>query len=120
MTIWCQGSLLAEVYRLHKERSSVYWEAKAPQGSRNKARFPFESLSSSGAGQYQCAYQSRYSWSAQSDPLPLVLTGKREGQVPPGPSHRGSLLTGRGAECVLKGPLPSQSTPRVTRVEVPL
>ena len=120
VTIWCQGSLLADVYPLHRERGSVYWEAKAPQGSRNKAWFHFEYASSSDAGQYQCAYQSRYSWSAQSDPLLLVVTGKRAGWVPPGPPHRGSLLMGRGAECVLRGPLPSQPTPGVTRVAVPL
>ncbi|XP_025125518.3 leukocyte immunoglobulin-like receptor subfamily A member 6 isoform X2 [Bubalus bubalis] len=75
VTIWCQGSLLADVYRLHKERSSAYWEAKAPQGSRNKAWFHFASLSSSHAGQYQCAYHSRNGWSQRSDPLPLVVTG---------------------------------------------
>ena len=85
VTIWCQGSLLAEVYRLHKERSSVYWEAKAPQGSRNKAWFHFASSSSSDAGQYWCAYHSRNGWSQRSDTLPLVVTGKRvgQGQVPP-------------------------------------
>ncbi|XDB60490.1 hypothetical protein AB1E18_013857 [Capra hircus] len=75
VTIWCQGSLLADVYRLYKERSSVYWEAKTPQGSRNKARFHFASSSSSEAGQYQCAYHTRHGWSALSDPLPLVVTG---------------------------------------------
>ncbi|XP_061245412.1 leukocyte immunoglobulin-like receptor subfamily B member 3 isoform X1 [Bos javanicus] len=75
VTIWCQGSLLAEVYRLHKERSSVHWEAKAPQGSRNKAWFHFASSSSSDAGQYWCAYHSRNGWSQRSDPLPLVVTG---------------------------------------------
>uniref|UniRef100_A0A8B9Y682 Ig-like domain-containing protein n=1 Tax=Bos mutus grunniens TaxID=30521 RepID=A0A8B9Y682_BOSMU len=75
VTIWCQGSLLAEVYRLHKERSSVYWEAKAPQGSRNKAWFHFASSSSSDAGQYWCAYHSRNGWSQRSDTLPLVVTG---------------------------------------------
>ncbi|XP_070627912.1 leukocyte immunoglobulin-like receptor subfamily B member 3 isoform X1 [Bos indicus] len=75
VTIWCQGSLLAEVYRLYKERSSVHWEAKAPQGSRNKAWFHFASSSSSDAGQYQCAYHSRNGWSQRSDSLPLVVTG---------------------------------------------
>ena len=114
VTIWCQGSLLADVYHLYKERDSVYWEAKPPQGSRNKALFHFASSSSSDAGQYQCAYHSRNGWSQRSDSLPLVVTGKRAGQVPPGPSHCGSLLTGRGAECGLRGPLPSQPTPGVT------
>ncbi|KAL1286500.1 LILRB3 [Ovibos moschatus] len=75
VTIWCQGSLLADVYRLYKERGSVYWDINAPQGSRNKAGFHFASLSSSETGQYQCAYQSRNGWSEPSDPLPLVVTG---------------------------------------------
>ena len=111
VTIWCQGSLLADVYRLYKERSSVYWDAYAPQGSRNKARFHFASSSSSAAGQYQCAYHTRHGWSVTSDPLPLVVTGKRVGQVPPGPFHRGSLLTGRETECGLRRPCPPSSHP---------
>ena len=82
VTTWCQGSLMVDVYRLYKEKGSIYWEAKTPQGSRNKAKFYFASSSSSDARQYQCAYQSRNGWSVQSDPLPLVLTGKREGRVP--------------------------------------
>ncbi|XP_065775567.1 leukocyte immunoglobulin-like receptor subfamily A member 6 [Muntiacus reevesi] len=75
VTIWCQGSLLADVYRLYKESGSGSWQAQAPQGSRNKAGFHFRSLSSSDAGQYQCAYRSRNRWSGWSDPLPLVVTG---------------------------------------------
>ncbi|KAB0337275.1 hypothetical protein FD754_025278, partial [Muntiacus muntjak] len=75
VTIWCQGSLLVDVYRLHKESGSGSWQAQAPQGSRNKAGFHFGSLSSSDAGQYQCAYRSRNRWSGWSDPLPLVVTG---------------------------------------------
>ncbi|KAB0383116.1 hypothetical protein FD755_005033, partial [Muntiacus reevesi] len=59
VTIWCQGSLLVDVYRLYKESGSGSWQAQAPQGSRNKAGFHFGSLSSSDAGQYQCAYRSR-------------------------------------------------------------
>ncbi|XP_043756208.1 leukocyte immunoglobulin-like receptor subfamily A member 2 isoform X3 [Cervus elaphus] len=75
VTIWCQGSLLADVYRLYKESGSGSWEAQAPQGSRNKAGFHFEYTRSGDAGQYQCAYRSRNRWSEQSDPLPLVVTG---------------------------------------------
>ncbi|KAI4535001.1 hypothetical protein MG293_015861 [Ovis ammon polii] len=69
---------MVDVYRLYKEKGSIYWEAKTPQGSRNKAKFYFASSSSSDAGQYQCAYQSRNGWSVQSDPLPLVLTGSND------------------------------------------
>ncbi|KAI4534995.1 hypothetical protein MG293_015855 [Ovis ammon polii] len=75
VTIWCQGSPLADVYRLYKERGSAYRDVYAPQGSRNKARFHLEYMSSSDAGMYQCAYRSRNGWSVLSDPLPLVVTG---------------------------------------------
>ncbi|KAF4011396.1 hypothetical protein G4228_002108 [Cervus hanglu yarkandensis] len=75
VTIWCQGSLLADVYRLYKKSSSESWEPQAPQGSRNKAGFHFEYTRSGDAGQYQCAYRSRNRWSGWSDPLPLVVTG---------------------------------------------
>ncbi|XP_069408170.1 leukocyte immunoglobulin-like receptor subfamily B member 3 isoform X1 [Ovis canadensis] len=75
VTIWCQGSPLADVYRLYKERRSVYRDVYAPQGSRNKARFHLEYMSSSDAGIYQCAYHTRHGWSVTSDPLPLVVTG---------------------------------------------
>ncbi|XP_045019514.1 leukocyte immunoglobulin-like receptor subfamily A member 2 isoform X2 [Bubalus bubalis] len=93
VTIWCQGSLLADVYHLHRERGSVYWEAKAPQGSRNKAWFHFEYASSSDAGQYQCAYQSRNCLSEHSDPLPLVITGM----------HRKPSLSARPGASVPQG-----------------
>lgn len=82
VTILSPGSLRADVYRLYRERPSGLWEAKAPQDSSNKASFPFESSSSSTAGQYQCVYHSRKDRSEWSDPLPLVGTGRRED---PGP-----------------------------------
>uniref|UniRef100_A0A8D1GFG2 Ig-like domain-containing protein n=1 Tax=Sus scrofa TaxID=9823 RepID=A0A8D1GFG2_PIG len=74
VTLWCQGSPQAEVYRLYKVGDSGLWEDEAPQAS-NTARFHFESLSSRHAGRYQCAYHSRNSWSGRSDPLALVVTG---------------------------------------------
>uniref|UniRef100_A0A8C3X4X6 Ig-like domain-containing protein n=1 Tax=Catagonus wagneri TaxID=51154 RepID=A0A8C3X4X6_9CETA len=75
VTIWCQGSPQADVYRLYKVGGSGFWEAEAPQDSSNTAGFPFESLSSYDAGRYQCAYHSGDGWSGRSDPLPLVVTG---------------------------------------------
>nr|CAI9689392.1 unnamed protein product [Rangifer tarandus platyrhynchus] len=86
VTIWCQGSLMADVYHLYKERGSVYWEAQAPQGSRNKAGFHFEYTSSRDARQYQCAYRSRNRWSEQSDLLPLVVTVYRAPSLSAQPS----------------------------------
>ncbi|XP_065775569.1 leukocyte immunoglobulin-like receptor subfamily A member 6 [Muntiacus reevesi] len=78
VTIWCQGSLLADVYGLYKESGSGSWEAQAPQGSRNKAGFHFEYTSSSDAEQYQCAYRSRNRWSGWK------CTGKPSPSAQPG------------------------------------
>ncbi|XP_058386180.1 leukocyte immunoglobulin-like receptor subfamily A member 6 isoform X2 [Diceros bicornis minor] len=76
VTIWCQGSLQADVYHLYKERASKPLDTEAPQDSSNKASFSIESMSSYTAGLYQCAYHtSRNGWSERSDPLPLVVTG---------------------------------------------
>ncbi|XP_047646367.1 leukocyte immunoglobulin-like receptor subfamily B member 3 isoform X3 [Phacochoerus africanus] len=75
VTLWCQGSLQADVYRLYKVGDSRLWKDEAPQDPRNTARFHFESLSSHHAGQYQCAYYSWKGWSRRSDPLALVVTG---------------------------------------------
>ncbi|KAB0348387.1 hypothetical protein FD754_013244 [Muntiacus muntjak] len=86
VTIWCQGSLLADVYGLYKESGSGSWEAQAPQGSRNKAGFHFEYTSSSDTGQYQCVYRSRNRWSGWTDPPAPECTGK------PSPSAQPSSL----------------------------
>uniref|UniRef100_A0A8D1LIM3 Ig-like domain-containing protein n=1 Tax=Sus scrofa TaxID=9823 RepID=A0A8D1LIM3_PIG len=124
VTLWCQGSPQAEVYRLYKVGDSGLWEDEATQDSRNTARFHFESLSSRHAGRYQCAYHSRNSWSGRSDPLALVVTGKRED---PGPSHPGLLLTGRASRLWAQGewgegpPLtPSSCSLRIVQSTLPL
>ncbi|XP_014649680.1 PREDICTED: leukocyte immunoglobulin-like receptor subfamily A member 6 [Ceratotherium simum simum] len=76
VTIWCQGSLQADVYHLYKERVSKPVNTEAPQDSSNKTSFSIESVSSHTAGIFQCAYNtSRNGWSERSDPLPLVVTG---------------------------------------------
>lgn len=86
VTLWCQGSPQAEVYRLYKVGDSGLWEDEATQDSRNTARFHFESLSSRHAGQYQCAYRSMKGWSRQSDPLALVVTGPAD-TIHPSQNH---------------------------------
>ncbi|XP_032983391.1 leukocyte immunoglobulin-like receptor subfamily A member 3 isoform X5 [Rhinolophus ferrumequinum] len=74
--IWCQGSLQAEVYRLYKEPGSQVLDTETPQDSSNKTSFLIESMSSTTAGRYQCAYYTRRnSLSERSDPLSLVVTG---------------------------------------------
>ncbi|XP_032983389.1 leukocyte immunoglobulin-like receptor subfamily B member 3 isoform X3 [Rhinolophus ferrumequinum] len=74
--IWCQGSLQAEVYRLYKEPGSQVLDTETPRDSSDKTGFLIESMSSTNAGRYQCAYYTRRnSWSEGSDPLSLVVTG---------------------------------------------
>ncbi|XP_070355333.1 leukocyte immunoglobulin-like receptor subfamily B member 3 isoform X27 [Equus asinus] len=76
VTIWCQGSLQAEVYHLYKERVSIPVKTETPQDSSNKTSFSIESMSSHTAGLYQCAYNtSMNSSSERSDALPLLVTG---------------------------------------------
>nr|XP_014712064.1 leukocyte immunoglobulin-like receptor subfamily A member 6 isoform X1 [Equus asinus] len=95
MTIWCQGSLQADVYHLYKDRVSKPLDTEAPQNSSKKAGFSIESMSTHTAGLYQCAYHSRRKgWSERSDPLLLVVTG-----VYPAPSlsaHPGHVVTSGG------------------------
>ncbi|KAF5917005.1 hypothetical protein HPG69_013929 [Diceros bicornis minor] len=90
VTIWCQGSLQAEVYHLYRDRVSQPCDTQASQDSSNKTSFSIESTSSHTAGLYQCAYNtSRNGWSERSDSLPLVVTGMYEKpflSVQPGPS----------------------------------
>ncbi|XP_058386242.1 leukocyte immunoglobulin-like receptor subfamily A member 2 isoform X2 [Diceros bicornis minor] len=76
VTIWCQGSLQADVYHLYKERISKPLATEAPLDSSNKISFSIESMSSHTAGIFQCAYHTtRNGSSERSDPLSLVVTG---------------------------------------------
>ena len=76
MTIWCQGSLKADGYRLYKDRGSEPLIMRNPQASKNKTGFLIESMSSYYTGLYQCAYSTGGSLSQQSEPLLLVVTGR--------------------------------------------
>uniref|UniRef100_G1TRT4 Ig-like domain-containing protein n=1 Tax=Oryctolagus cuniculus TaxID=9986 RepID=G1TRT4_RABIT len=76
VTLCCQGSLQAEVYRMYKEGSPQPWVVQAQQDSRHKADFPITmSMSSYHTGQYWCVYWTLLGPSQPSDPLTLVLTG---------------------------------------------
>uniref|UniRef100_A0A8C0M604 Ig-like domain-containing protein n=1 Tax=Canis lupus familiaris TaxID=9615 RepID=A0A8C0M604_CANLF len=75
VTLWCQTSLQADAYYLFKERVSGYFYMEISQDSKTKASYFIESMSTHEAGRYQCAYQSRKSWSQRSDLLTLVVTG---------------------------------------------
>uniref|UniRef100_A0A8C8UCC2 Ig-like domain-containing protein n=1 Tax=Peromyscus maniculatus bairdii TaxID=230844 RepID=A0A8C8UCC2_PERMB len=75
VTIWCEGSLDAEIYFLHKEGSQKPWGTQTPEKPENKAKFSIPSVTQQHGGQYHCYCYSSTGWSERSDTLELVLTG---------------------------------------------
>uniref|UniRef100_G1TFG8 Immunoglobulin domain-containing protein n=1 Tax=Oryctolagus cuniculus TaxID=9986 RepID=G1TFG8_RABIT len=74
VTLWCQGSLQAEVYHMYTESGRHPWEMRPQQDSRHKASFSgITSMSSHDTGQYCCVYWTSLSPSQPSDPLTLVV-----------------------------------------------
>uniref|UniRef100_A0A8P0P116 Uncharacterized protein n=1 Tax=Canis lupus familiaris TaxID=9615 RepID=A0A8P0P116_CANLF len=58
VTLWCQGSLEAKVYRLHRERQSVTWDRQESLEPKDKAKFSITHMTGVYAGQYYCYYGS--------------------------------------------------------------
>ncbi|XP_041911510.1 leukocyte immunoglobulin-like receptor subfamily B member 3 [Arvicola amphibius] len=75
MDIWCQGTLDAEIYVLHKDGSQIPWGTQTPEKPENKAKFSIPSVIHLDAGQYRCYCYSSAGWSERSDTLELVVTG---------------------------------------------
>ncbi|XP_029416772.1 leukocyte immunoglobulin-like receptor subfamily B member 3 [Nannospalax galili] len=75
VTIWCEGTLATRAYRLYTERHSRSWCKPAEENLRNKAKFTIPIVTEQEADVYHCIYRSSAGWSADSDPLELVVTG---------------------------------------------
>ncbi|XP_059108769.1 leukocyte immunoglobulin-like receptor subfamily B member 3 [Peromyscus eremicus] len=75
MTIWCQGTLDAEICVLHKEGSQKFWGIQTPEKPGNKAKFYIPSVTQQHGGQCHCYCYSSAGWSERSDTLELVVTG---------------------------------------------
>nr|XP_019574196.1 PREDICTED: leukocyte immunoglobulin-like receptor subfamily A member 6 isoform X2 [Rhinolophus sinicus] len=75
VTIWCQGTLKAQEFRVDKEGSTEPWYTWKPLEPVDKATFSITHMTERTAGRYRCYYLSSTSWSQRSDPLELVVTG---------------------------------------------
>ncbi|XP_060996304.1 leukocyte immunoglobulin-like receptor subfamily A member 6 isoform X1 [Dama dama] len=75
VSIWCQGILEAQAFRLDKEGRTVLWERQKVLKTRDKAQLAIPQMTEQDAGSYQCYYLRGTRWSESSDPLELVVTG---------------------------------------------
>ncbi|XP_028695127.2 leukocyte immunoglobulin-like receptor subfamily B member 5 isoform X5 [Macaca mulatta] len=75
MTLWCQGPLETQEYRLDQEGLPWTWGRQNPLEPGAKAKFHIRSAVYSTAGRYRCYFETPAGWSEPSDPLELVVTG---------------------------------------------
>ncbi|XP_070306379.1 leukocyte immunoglobulin-like receptor subfamily B member 3 isoform X1 [Odocoileus virginianus] len=75
VSIWCQGILEAQAFRLDREGRTVLWERQKVLKPRDKAQLAIPQMTEQHAGRYQCYYLRGTLWSDPSDPLELVVTG---------------------------------------------
>ncbi|XP_023563749.1 leukocyte immunoglobulin-like receptor subfamily A member 5 [Octodon degus] len=72
VSIWCQGTLGAQKYRLYREGR---WKTSELSISLDKAEFFIPFMTKDDAGRYHCFYRSPAGLSQHSEPLELVVTG---------------------------------------------
>ena len=101
VTIWCQGTLEAQVFHLDKEGTSVPWDRQKPPGHGDKAQLAIPQRTEQHAGSSQCYFRTPTGWSEPSDRLELVVTGE-------GLSGASGSALGRG---LLSGGVPLTAQP---------
>ncbi|XP_035294005.1 leukocyte immunoglobulin-like receptor subfamily B member 3, partial [Cricetulus griseus] len=74
VTIWCQGTLDAEMYVLHKEGSQKPWGTQSPEEPGKRAKFSIPYVTQQHGGQYRCYCYSSAGWTERSDTLEIVVT----------------------------------------------
>ncbi|XP_064345858.1 leukocyte immunoglobulin-like receptor subfamily A member 6 isoform X3 [Camelus dromedarius] len=75
VTIWCQGTLGAQVFQLYSEGTTEPWDRQPPLEQGDKAKFSIPHMAEHYTGRHHCDYLSPTGWSERSDPLELVMTG---------------------------------------------
>ncbi|EGV97132.1 Leukocyte immunoglobulin-like receptor subfamily B member 3 [Cricetulus griseus] len=85
VTIWCQGTLDAEMFQ--KEGSQKPWGTQSPEKPGKRAKFSIPYVTQHHGGQYRCYCYSSAGWTERSDTLEIVVTGL---------SKKPSLLTHQG------------------------
>ncbi|ELK24422.1 Leukocyte immunoglobulin-like receptor subfamily A member 6 [Myotis davidii] len=78
VTLWCKGTLEAQMFHLYKEGKQVDWNTPSQWKPTNKGKFSITRMAEHDAGRYQgdiCYYLSPKSRSERSDLLELVVTG---------------------------------------------
>ncbi|XP_076783860.1 leukocyte immunoglobulin-like receptor subfamily A member 6 isoform X2 [Arvicanthis niloticus] len=81
VTIFCEGSLHAKEYCLHKEGSPDCLILRTLRETEKKAKFSISRIRWNHAGQYWCSYKTPTNMLRQSDIMELVVTGVILGEV---------------------------------------
>ncbi|XP_064149258.1 platelet glycoprotein VI [Loxodonta africana] len=91
VTILCSGPTGMTYMRLQRVESRE-WDEKPPTGAKEVVNFSFQKVTQFHARTYYCRYMKEGTWSRQSDPLKLVVTGVFKG-IPYLTAHPGPRVT---------------------------
>ncbi|XP_036130837.1 leukocyte immunoglobulin-like receptor subfamily A member 5 [Molossus molossus] len=75
VTLWCQGVLEAQEFRVFRNQGRVHSERQIPGKPRDKVQVSITHMTEHDAGRYRCYYIGPIGWSEFSDILELVVTG---------------------------------------------